>query len=224
MQRSAGQRGTTPDRGTLRQGFGGLLRAIWFLLALVIWAVGYLLHFIGSTLIRVSGLVGGGAIAAAAGADFDAPAVARLALHADVVDARTAGVGRSDGDQAGANRRRSAQQVLGRVHAHLPALACVCLSAAQPGWRGGGRGGCASPPSACGISPQRGEKIPSAARHLPRGCAAPLPGGGRKFWVGGGWSCVNRPWRRYPRRAGKTGEHHGGFVWRTHGSAERGDG
>lgn len=59
MQRSAGQRGTTPDRGTLRQGFGGLLRAIWFLLALGIWAVGYLLHFIGSTLIRVSGLVGG---------------------------------------------------------------------------------------------------------------------------------------------------------------------
>lgn len=59
MQRGAGQRGTTPDRGTLRQGFGGLLRALWFLLALVIWALGYLLHLVGSMLIRVSGLAGG---------------------------------------------------------------------------------------------------------------------------------------------------------------------
>lgn len=59
MQRSTGQRSTTPDRGKLRQGFGGLLKALWFLLALVIWALGYLLHFIGSMLIRVSGLAGG---------------------------------------------------------------------------------------------------------------------------------------------------------------------
>lgn len=59
MQRSTGQRSTTPDRGTLRQGFGGLLKALWFLLALAIWALGYLLHFIGSMLIRLSGLAGG---------------------------------------------------------------------------------------------------------------------------------------------------------------------
>ncbi len=59
MRRAAGQRTATPDRGKLQQGFVGLAHAIWFLLALVIWAVGYLLHFIGSALIRVSGLAGG---------------------------------------------------------------------------------------------------------------------------------------------------------------------
>ena len=57
MSRAAG--GPTPDRHTLRQGFGGLLRAVWFILALAIWLVGYLLHFLGSALIRVSGLAGG---------------------------------------------------------------------------------------------------------------------------------------------------------------------
>lgn len=57
MSRAAG--GPTPDRHTLRQGFGGLLRALWFILALAIWLVGYLLHFLGSALIRVSGLAGG---------------------------------------------------------------------------------------------------------------------------------------------------------------------
>lgn len=57
MSRAGG--GPTPDRHTLRQGFGGLLRAVWFILALAIWLVGYLLHFLGSALIRVSGLAGG---------------------------------------------------------------------------------------------------------------------------------------------------------------------
>ena len=57
MSRAAA--GPTPDRHTLRQGFGGLLRALWFILALAIWLVGYLLHFLGSALIRVSGLAGG---------------------------------------------------------------------------------------------------------------------------------------------------------------------
>ena len=54
-----GQRSTTPDRSKLQQGFKGLLKALWFLLALVLWLVGYVLHFSGSVLIRVSGLAGG---------------------------------------------------------------------------------------------------------------------------------------------------------------------
>lgn len=57
--RRGGQRSTTPDRSKLQQGFKGLLKALWFLLALVLWLVGYVLHFSGSVLIRVSGLAGG---------------------------------------------------------------------------------------------------------------------------------------------------------------------
>ena len=57
--RRGGQRSTTPDRSKLQQGFKGLGKAIWFLLALLLWLVGYVLHFSGSVLIRVSGLAGG---------------------------------------------------------------------------------------------------------------------------------------------------------------------
>ena len=57
--RRGGQRSTTPDRSKLQQGFKGLLKALWFLLALVLWLVGYVLHFSGSVLIRASGLAGG---------------------------------------------------------------------------------------------------------------------------------------------------------------------
>lgn len=57
--RRGGQRSTTPDRSKLQQGFKGLFKAIWFLFALLLWLVGYVLHFSGSVLIRVSGLAGG---------------------------------------------------------------------------------------------------------------------------------------------------------------------
>ena len=50
---------TQPDRSKLRAGFMGLLKAIWFLLALVIYLIGFLLHIVGIGLIRVSGLGGG---------------------------------------------------------------------------------------------------------------------------------------------------------------------
>ena len=57
--RRMGSGGTSPDRGKLRGGFAGLLRGLWFIVALVLYAVGYLLHFIGSLLIYVSGLTRG---------------------------------------------------------------------------------------------------------------------------------------------------------------------
>ena len=50
---------TKPDRSKLRAGFVGLLKAIWFLLALVLYLLGFLLHIVGIGLIRVSGLGGG---------------------------------------------------------------------------------------------------------------------------------------------------------------------
>ena len=70
-------------------------------------------------------------------------------------------------------------------------LARVCLSEAQLDGSGSRRWR-APPPSACGISPRRGEKIPSAARHLSLA--------GESIWVCGGWSCVNRSWRAFAFR------------------------
>lgn len=49
----------SPDRGKLRAGFRGVFRTLWFIVALTLYAVGFLLHFLGIMLIRFSGLGGG---------------------------------------------------------------------------------------------------------------------------------------------------------------------
>ena len=45
-----------PDRSKLRAGFVGILKSIWFLVALVLYALGWMLHQLARGLMTASGL------------------------------------------------------------------------------------------------------------------------------------------------------------------------